>query len=190
MYKYPIQFEMLTYRQIQEDRLLARRLQREEQNNNNDPDFLLAQRLQREEQERNRVMFYATALQQRAVVQNMMNVIPVQNPHHRQRQHFNQGDYDNRPMQDIADELLQNEPKSEKKSEGPSPSEVAHAIDKLRFETKNEEDKVIECNACLLEIDNEEEYAITECKHTYHTTCLMKVFETKLECACCRKFIG
>lgn len=100
----------------------------------------------------------------------------------------NQGDYSDRPMQDLADELLEREPEQIK--EGPSDDDISMAFSKLAIVDNPTQLK--DCSCCLLEIEPEEnsEYAISVCNHSFHIECISKVFETKLECPMCNTHLG
>jgi hypothetical protein len=100
----------------------------------------------------------------------------------------NQSDYSNRPIQDLCDELLQKEPEHIK--EALPDDNISIAFSKLTI--VNNVDQVKDCCCCLLEIelDTDTEYTVAICNHTFHTTCISKVFETKLECPMCNKYLG
>ena len=43
-----------------------------------------------------------------------------------------------------------------------------------------------DCNACLLEIEPDTEYAIAKCHHSYHIECILRIFETRFNCPMCK----
>lgn len=100
-----------------------------------------------------------------------------------------QSDYSNRPMQDICDEILQKEPECTKEVILPEDI-MGIAFSKLRIAPNVGDIK--ECCCCLLEIEPEEdtEYTIAICNHVFHNDCISRVFETKLECPMCNKYLG
>ena len=48
----------------------------------------------------------------------------------------------------------------------------------------------LECDACLLEIESETELVTVKCGHSFHTECILRIFETSFDCSMCKRFIG